>query len=63
MTHNVMELSRTDALVEAAAYAVEGLFNLFVDESVENGKEKEQLGPDTNNKLLSITFNQKNYKL
>ena len=51
MTHNVMELSRTDALVEAAAYAVEGLFNLFVDESVENGKEKEQLGSDTNNNV------------
>ena len=50
-SHNDIKLSRTDALVEAAGYAIEGLFNLFVDESVENNKEKEQLGPDTINNL------------
>merc|ERR1712003_352455 len=42
----LMKESRTDALVEAAGYAIEGLFNLFVDESVENDKEKEQLALD-----------------
>ena len=50
---NNTKLSRTDALVEAAAYAVEGLFNLFVDESVENTKEMEQLGMDTKVYFLS----------
>ena len=50
-SHNDINLSRADALVEAAGYAIEGLLNLFVDESVENSKEKEQLGPDTNNNV------------
>ena len=48
------KLSRTDALVEAAGYAIEGLFNLFVDESVENTKEMEQLGMDTKVYFLSV---------
>ena len=34
-------------MVEAAGLAIEGIFNLFVDESVENNKEKEKLGLDT----------------
>ena len=46
----IWKFSRTDALVEAASYAIEGLFNLFVDESIESTEEKnkikEQLGPD-----------------
>ena len=54
--YNNTKLSRTDALVEAAAYAVEGLFNLFVDESVENTKEMEQLGMDTKVYFLSLEY-------
>ena len=51
---NNTKLSRTDALVEAAGYAIEGLFNLFVDESVENTKEMEQLGMDTKVNFLLV---------
>ena len=51
---NNTKLSRTDALVEAAGYAIEGLFNLFVDESVENTKEMEQLGMDSKVYFLSV---------